>query len=311
MKGEDRDGAVDDRTRFIEEMAKAGHKGALEQVSKERVPRYAAAGGLAKLGDKKAFELLIETLNDESPFVRAYVAWMLGRIGPAAKAAIPALTKALDDEEHRVRGNVSEALMQIKGERKQVVPNKKTTGGYPDWMNIESDTYKYEDGSAVIYAVGVASAGRNPRMMWDAAKTNALVNLSRVLNTHVRAMFTSYAREAGDFYDEDTLSSIRNDEQVVRTLSESFLSGAIAINKDLTGDRKEAYILMKLNLDNEMLQKMSDRAKASVREHFAAKVKAQTDEALANMDKASADLKRELAGLPPIPETIMKADKVR
>ena len=180
---------------------------------------------------------------------------------------------------------------------------------YPEWITTENNTYADDDGSPVIYAVGVAQAGRNPAMMWDAAKTNAQVNLSRVLNTHVRAMFTSYAREAGDFYDEDTLSSIRNDEQVVRTLSESFLSGAIGINKYLTNDRKEAYVLMKLNLDNEMLQKMSDRAKASVREHFAAKVKAQTDEALANMDKASADLKRELAGLPQVPETIKEADK--
>ena len=178
----------------------------------------------------------------------------------------------------------------------------------PEWVTTENNTYS-DDGSPVIYAVGVAQMGLNPQMGWDSAKTNALVNISRVLNTHVRAMFTAYAREAGDFYDEATLSSIRNDENVSRTLSESFVSGVITINKYMTPDRKTAYVLMRLDLDNELLQTLSDRAKNSVREHFAAKVQAQTDEAVAKMDAASADLKRELAGLPPAPEDIKDAEK--
>jgi len=149
------------------------------------------------------------------------------------------------------------------------------TGGmseYPDWVSTENNTYN-DDGSAVIFCVGTAAAGRNPAMRWDSAKNNAIINISRILNTHVRAMFTTYAREAGDFYDEDTLSSIRNDEQVGRSLTESFISGAISVNRFLTEDKKEAYVLMRLDLDNKMLQMMSDRAKKAVRENFAAKVK--------------------------------------
>jgi hypothetical protein len=179
---------------------------------------------------------------------------------------------------------------------------------YPEWITTENNTYTDEDGSAVIYVVGVASAGRNPAMRWDAARNNGLVNISRILNTHVRAMFTSYARECGDFYDEDTLSSIRNDEQVSRTLSESFISGAITINKYLTNDKKEAYVLMRLDLNNEMLQRMSDKAKSAVREHFAAKVQAQTDEALSKMDAASKELKQELSGAPPAPAVVKEAE---
>jgi hypothetical protein len=180
---------------------------------------------------------------------------------------------------------------------------------YPDWVSTENNTYTDDDGDHVIYCVGVAAAGRNPQMRWDTAKNNALVNISRILNTHVRAMFTGYAREAGDFYDEATLSSIQNNEQVSRTLSESFLSGAITINKYMTQDKKEAYVLMRLDLDNDLLQTMSDRAKAAVRENFAAKVKAQTEEALAKMDAASAALKAELTGAPPVPTAAADAAK--
>jgi len=182
------------------------------------------------------------------------------------------------------------------------------TGGmseYPDWVSTENNTYN-DDGSAVIFCVGTAAAGRNPAMRWDSAKNNAIINISRILNTHVRAMFTTYAREAGDFYDEDTLSSIRNDEQVGRSLTESFISGAISVNRFLTEDKKEAYVLMRLDLDNKMLQMMSDRAKKAVRENFAAKVKEQTDEALSRMDAASKDLKSELMGSPAAPAAAIK-----
>jgi hypothetical protein len=172
---------------------------------------------------------------------------------------------------------------------------------YPDWVSTENNTYTDEDGDSVIYAVGVAAAGRNPAMRWDSAKTNARQNISSILNTHVRSMFTAYAREAGDFYDEATLSSIQNNEQITRTLTESFQSGAITINKYLTPDRKEAYVLMRLDLDNKMLQTLADRAKAAIRANFAAQVKEQTDEALNAMDKASAALKSELSGAPAAP----------
>jgi hypothetical protein len=172
---------------------------------------------------------------------------------------------------------------------------------YPDWVSTENNTYTDEDGDQVIYVVGVAAAGRNPAMRWDTAKANARTQISNILSVHVRNMFTAYAREAGDFYDEDTLSSIQNNEQITRTLSESFQSGGITINKFLTPDRKEAYVLMRLDLDNKMLQTLADRAKAAIRANFAAKVKEQTDEALNAMDKASAELKQELAGAPVAP----------
>ena len=177
---------------------------------------------------------------------------------------------------------------------------------YPDWISTENNTYVDDEGQAIIYVVGAANAGRNPAMRWDSAKHNALLNLSRIMNTHVRGMFTSYAREAGDFYDEATLSSIRNDESVSRSLTEAYISGAVIVNKYLTENMKEAYVLMKLDLNNDMLQNMSDKAKYYVREHFAAKVKEETDKALEAMDKAAMELKKDLM---PVPVEVSESTK--
>jgi HEAT repeat protein len=46
---------------------------------------------------------LIDALDDEDPRQRAEAAWMLGNIGPEAKAAVSALVQALRDEDWRVR----------------------------------------------------------------------------------------------------------------------------------------------------------------------------------------------------------------
>jgi HEAT repeat protein len=81
-----------------------------------------------------AVPLLIEVLKAEEPLrnagasekgsaparsvpygVRQTAAYALGRIGPAAKAAIPALTKASQDESKDLRAAASAALKQIEG----------------------------------------------------------------------------------------------------------------------------------------------------------------------------------------------------
>ncbi len=52
----------------------------------------------------------IEALKDKDPRVRAAAAQALGGIGPAAKAAVPALIEALKDEEEEVGNAAAEAF---------------------------------------------------------------------------------------------------------------------------------------------------------------------------------------------------------
>ena len=68
--------------------------------------------------------LVVQLLKDKSsPSARARAAEVLGRIGPAAKAAIPVLTQAVKDEDVKVRRAAIDALAEMKADAKMAVPN--------------------------------------------------------------------------------------------------------------------------------------------------------------------------------------------
>jgi HEAT repeat protein len=78
--------------------------------------RFGALGGLQIAGPAAAPALtqLIEGMTDKSETMRWRCALVLGRIGPAAKDAVPALTTALDDPNPNVRNQAKQALKLIE-----------------------------------------------------------------------------------------------------------------------------------------------------------------------------------------------------
>ena len=83
----------------------------------EHVPVLAAAiVALENIGpNEAAVPGLIRILarEDEAQYVRDYAVRLLGVLGPAASASVPALTGALDDPNPRVRELAAEALRRI------------------------------------------------------------------------------------------------------------------------------------------------------------------------------------------------------
>ena len=65
---------------------------------------------------RAAVPALSKALMDDESGVRYRVARALGRIGPDARAAIPALIEALRDKDERVRTAAAEALKEIDAE---------------------------------------------------------------------------------------------------------------------------------------------------------------------------------------------------
>jgi HEAT repeat protein len=59
---------------------------------------------------------MIRLLKDDNWEMRRGSAWMLGKLGPDAKDAIPALTEALNDPSEAVRMKAAESLKKIKEE---------------------------------------------------------------------------------------------------------------------------------------------------------------------------------------------------
>ena len=76
---------------------------------------------LGEIGPE-AVPALLAQFGDESEYRRADAARALGRIGPAARDAIPALKKRLNNEWNRVRVWAAFALIRITGDPKPYVP---------------------------------------------------------------------------------------------------------------------------------------------------------------------------------------------
>lgn len=76
--------------------------------------RSRAAWQLGRLGDRSAVPALIKALQDENEDVRWSAAWALGELGD--EAAIPALEAASEgDESDDVRSRAWEALRLLRG----------------------------------------------------------------------------------------------------------------------------------------------------------------------------------------------------
>jgi HEAT repeat protein len=75
--------------------------------------RAYAAKALLEVGPAAVPELIRALEGDYGP-VREYAAYILGKMGPKAREAVPALTEALWDKDKRVRGTAQKALEQIQ-----------------------------------------------------------------------------------------------------------------------------------------------------------------------------------------------------
>jgi HEAT repeat protein len=88
--------------------------------SDDKFLRFASIWALLKIHADKltlaevAVPMLIEALGDERAHVRVEAAYSLGELGSAAKAAVEALEKAMDDDNQAVRMAVAEALEKIE-----------------------------------------------------------------------------------------------------------------------------------------------------------------------------------------------------
>jgi HEAT repeat protein len=93
----------------------------LLEMLKDQDPkvRYTAVSHLGKFGPtaKEAVPALTATLKDPDTSVRIGATYALARIGPDAEAAVPALKDALKDKDREVREGAAYALKQIQGKK--------------------------------------------------------------------------------------------------------------------------------------------------------------------------------------------------
>src|SRR5207237_6054407 len=85
--------------------------------------RRSAASALGSMGPE-AVPALINALRDQDPYTRGYAADSIGRNGPEAKAAVPALIEILKnkDESGEIRGKAANSLGRIGPDAHVAVP---------------------------------------------------------------------------------------------------------------------------------------------------------------------------------------------
>ena len=83
--------------------------------NQDETVRRNAAEALGKLGQaaKDAVPALIRTLKDRNEAVRRSAAEALGKLGPAANDAVPALIKVLNDRSEEVRRSAAKAMGKL------------------------------------------------------------------------------------------------------------------------------------------------------------------------------------------------------
>lgn len=83
--------------------------------SRDAVVRISVADALGRIGPeaKEAAPALIAALKDQDAFIRNSAAEALGEIGPGTKEAAPALIGALKDRDAGVRRSAAKALEKI------------------------------------------------------------------------------------------------------------------------------------------------------------------------------------------------------
>ena len=80
---------------------------------------YWAAVYLGDADDKDAVPALIAVFSGDDPDLKVAAAKALAKLGPDAKAAIPALTELLKDEERWVSAAAEYALEKINSKKKK------------------------------------------------------------------------------------------------------------------------------------------------------------------------------------------------
>jgi hypothetical protein len=70
---------------------------------------------LRQLDESACIAMLIDHVDTRTGFRRSEACTLLGEIGPAAKAAVPALTRALQHDDPALQRDAKDALQRIQG----------------------------------------------------------------------------------------------------------------------------------------------------------------------------------------------------
>lgn len=122
--------------------------------SKDAVPDLVEALKFERIVHRESFIFGTRSTEDQGVFVREHAAFALGRIGPAAKIAVPALREAAKDKNNRVRRAAFFAIYSISPDDVEGLP--------PPKLKIDDKTVFYTIQVAYLFSHATYQAIYNP-----------------------------------------------------------------------------------------------------------------------------------------------------
>jgi len=168
-----------------------------------------------------------------------------------------------------------------------------SAGKVPEWVVKGSGAYPGDKGDAV-YAVGIAAPDPDISAQTDKALNDGLSELARIMNVYVAELAKHFVRTHQGFFrhDETHASSVDFFQQAGKQVTGATLRNSSRIDSwvDINGlrgsySRDAMYVLMMLPLDGEFYDIAQEQYKAVLRQHEAALLKVQTEEALKALDE--------------------------
>ncbi|MCO5170506.1 MAG: HEAT repeat domain-containing protein [Planctomycetes bacterium] len=126
--------------------------------------RAAAAEALGFVGGPPVAERLAACLDDPESEVREAAAWSLGRLGPAARAAVPGLLRALEEDRSDLGLAAASALGEVGGTPERVVPALARVVGAadPPWWTAVAAEALAAYGAAALPALDTLITALDP-----------------------------------------------------------------------------------------------------------------------------------------------------
>jgi len=257
--------------------------------------RSAAAVGLGKIGPgaKEAVPALSAALaKDTDASVRSAAAWALGRIGPEALQALPALSAALEDTEEVVRSDAAQALGHIGPSAKEAVPALSAA--------LAKDTYAGVRSAAAVALGQIGPSAKEAVPALSAALTKDTEVLVRHDAAQALGQIGPGAKEAGPALSaalaKDTDVMVRSDAvqalgQIGPGAKEAIpaLSAALAKDTEVTVRSDAVRALERIGPD---VKEVVPALSAALAKDIDANVRSDAAVALAQMAEAARDSKR-------------------
>ena len=159
----------------------------------------------------------------------------------------------------------------------------------PEWVTKGSGAYS-GDAATVFYGLGVANAMPNIALQRKMADQRGREEVAATLKTSLKSMVKDYMDHHVDYFKaEDTAGSDEFSSYVSKSVVDAELMDSRVVDHWDDPDTGALYALVRMDSGSHLYDQYKDTLKQALRDAHGAALKARTEDAIKDLDKAVAD----------------------